>query len=147
MKAADIYDIITSMSPSFRIRPNKAINAFLALWLILGFGLIPVLDAANDLHALEHAVTAENQEGHGHQEGHEHEDRSIEDVDGDGDEGSSAGSWHQLMHSGYTSAQSTAAVSEALLVPAIRHAVIVYPPDNISSPAPFRQNLFRPPIA
>lgn len=122
------------MRTAIRLRPNKAINAFLALWLILGFGLIPVLDAANDLHAMEHAVTVAEH----------HEDRSHDDG---ADEGLSADNWHQLMHSGYASVQSTAALNEALAVPAIRHAVIVYPPESISSPAPFRQNLFRPPIA
>lgn len=128
------------MLSSFRQLRKKTINAFLAIWLILGFVLTPVLDTANDLHAMEHAAAvADHDENHGYKDG----SAGILAAD----EGSSTDGWHQLMHSGYTSAQSTAASSEALLVPSIGHVVNIYPPESVSSPAPSRQNLFRPPIA
>lgn len=38
----------------FRTRSNTTIKAILTIWLVLGFALTPILDAANDLHAVEH---------------------------------------------------------------------------------------------
>lgn len=124
----------------FRTRSNTTIKAILTIWLILGFALTPVLDAANDLHTIEHGVTtAEHHSDHAKGGGIAED---LAELDS-----SNTGTWHELMHSSNISAQSTAALNESFVVPVIKHVHIVFPHIDIHSPTTFRQNLFRPPIA
>lgn len=112
-----------------------------ALMLLLAFGVLlqPMLGAAGQLHALEHALATPSDHGHTHHDGHD-------EPSGDDPSGDPLGA-HELLHQGGFAASMALLDSGAPLFSQVR---VGEPPerDHASGPPGLRLTLpFRPPIA